>query len=396
MSSTPMGFRVIALIATYNEEDIVAQVVADLIRQGVEVYLIDDGSTDGTVAQVEPFQGRGVVGIERLPHQDTSRWADLLRRKEDVARELDADWFLHQDADELRESPWEGLDLRAAIARVDRLGYNAIDFHVLDFWPTDDDWCAGADPRVAFTHWSPSRACDRLQVKAWKRTPAVELVESGGHEASFPGRQVFPVRFLARHYPIRSQAHGERKVFDERLPRLATEAEERGWHVQYQELRPGTRFVRDPSTLRLYDAEGVRLDLFLHSRGVEELEAVARLGADGAATARVAAAEEALVTVRGHAAEVARQLEARNREAAALHARLAAAEQEAADLHRRLAASENARADLRATLDGRQREMADLRSEVAALRRRVGELLASRSWRWTAPVRALLRRLGAG
>ena len=55
------GFRVIALIATYNEEDIIGQVVEDLIRQGVEVYLVDDGSTDDTVARVEPWQGRGAV-----------------------------------------------------------------------------------------------------------------------------------------------------------------------------------------------------------------------------------------------------------------------------------------------------------------------------------------------
>src|SRR5262245_21731868 len=125
-------FTVTAIIATYNEADVIGQVVADLVRQRVQVYLLDDGSTDGTVAQVEPWVGRGVVGIERRPPAATSSWAAILRRKEELARELEANWFLHQDADELRESPWEGVALRDAIRRVDRLGYDAIDFEVLD------------------------------------------------------------------------------------------------------------------------------------------------------------------------------------------------------------------------------------------------------------------------
>ncbi|HXT49723.1 MAG TPA: glycosyltransferase, partial [Thermoanaerobaculia bacterium] len=81
-------FTVTALVATYNEEDVIGQVVADLIRQGVQVYLIDDGSTDGTVAQVEPWVGSGVVGIERRPAAETTSWAAILRRKEELAREL--------------------------------------------------------------------------------------------------------------------------------------------------------------------------------------------------------------------------------------------------------------------------------------------------------------------
>ena len=38
--------------------------------------------------------------------------------------------------------------------------------------------------------------------------------------ARFPGRKVFPIQFLLRHYPIRSQRHGETKVFTERKPRF--------------------------------------------------------------------------------------------------------------------------------------------------------------------------------
>ena len=437
-------FTVTAIVATYNEEDVIGQVVADLVRQGVQVYLLDDGSTDGTVAEVEPWAGRGVVGIERRPAAATGSWAAILRRKEELARELDADWFLHQDADELRESPWEGLSLYGAIRRVDRLGYDAIDFQVLDFQPTGEEWKAGDDLRASFTHWSAAQPDDKLQVKAWRKTADVDLVSSGGHEARFPGRRVCPLRFLSRHYPVRSQAHGERKVFRERLSRLAEETQERGWHVHYQRFAPGTSFVRDPATLTRFDADAVRFALIENHRGVEELadeaagsaEQLARTKTELGEAQRARGTEQARGEALGReldarlgeldtrnrecdaererAEELSRQLDARNRE---LEGERTRAEDFSRDLdlrnreleearHRadglahdldernreleRLAAEgETARADLAAT----QAALAATRADLAARERLVAELLASRSWRWTAPVRALLRGL---
>ncbi|HEY3043845.1 MAG TPA: glycosyltransferase, partial [Vicinamibacterales bacterium] len=107
----PSDFSVIALIAAYNEADIIEQVVTDLIHQGIQVYFMDDGSTDGTVAAVQRHLGCGVVGIERLPQtgkdgaQPAFDWERILLRKTQLATELDASWFIHHDADEFRESP---------------------------------------------------------------------------------------------------------------------------------------------------------------------------------------------------------------------------------------------------------------------------------------------------
>ena len=44
------------------------------------------------------------------------------------------------------------------------------------------------------------------------------------------------MRFLLRQYPIRSQAHGTRKVFSDRRARLDPEERALGWHVQYEAL----------------------------------------------------------------------------------------------------------------------------------------------------------------
>lgn len=420
----PPDFSVVAIIAAYNEADIIEQVVTDLINQGVQVYFMDDGSTDGTAAAIERHLGRGVLGIERLAQaakdgaQPRFDWEPILLRKTQLATELDASWFIHHDADEFRESPWSHLSLRDAIQHVDALGFNAIDFTGLDFWPVHDQFRAGDDIRDTFTHYTELAPYDRVQVRCWKKTNGLDLASSGGHEARFPGRRVFPLRFILRHYPIRGQTHGERKVFEERRNRFREQERARGWHVQYDRMQEGVSFLRDPSTLTAYDPEALRLSLTLRPRYPEELEE-----ALGAARSESAAAQNALAGTRSELAAARSEIEAmrteidtaskhiehvtaslgqardevraRDVEAAALRSNL---EQRTAELAETRAA---ARAELDArsayiavlveALEQRAAEIERWRTAVDGLTRRVDDFQRSLSWRWTAPVRAIIR-----
>lgn len=269
----------IALLAVRDEADIIVPAVEHLIAQGAQVYVIDDGSTDGTAAALAPLLGRGVLRIERFPEESgiapaaaaARPWECLLRRKEQLARELEADWFIHHDADEFRESPWDNLTLAAGLARVDRLGYNAVDFAVLNFPPVTDDYRAGADLALLFPYCEPATDLDRLQVKCWKKQPEINLVSSGGHDPAFPGRRVFPVRFLCRHYPLRGREQAARKIRARRA-RFAPE-HDRGWHRQYDALAPEDPVLRDPATLTRYAAEQVKAGLFLRHRDWEQATA---------------------------------------------------------------------------------------------------------------------------
>jgi hypothetical protein len=134
-------------------------------------HLLDDGSTDRTIALVERSLGRGVLGIERLADTVTDavpagfEWERILLRKTQLAAELDANWFIHHDADEFRESPWPHLSLHDAIRWVDSLGFNAIDFSSLDFWPVHDAFRAGDDVRHAFTFYAEPAPHDRIQIR---------------------------------------------------------------------------------------------------------------------------------------------------------------------------------------------------------------------------------------
>ena len=86
-----------------------------------------------------------------------------------------------------------GLSLRESFGRVDRAGFNAVDFRLLNFPPVDNCFEAGGDVRSYFERFEDAPDYDRVQIKAWKAGPGRRL-ELGGHDIQFPGRKVFPVR----------------------------------------------------------------------------------------------------------------------------------------------------------------------------------------------------------
>jgi len=80
----------------------------------------------------------------------------------------------------------------------------------------------------------------------------------------FEGRQVYPIRFLLKHYPIRSQAHGQHKVLTERKGRFDPEERARGWHVHYDHVDTQTSFIVDPTRLERYDSIKTKQFLLKH------------------------------------------------------------------------------------------------------------------------------------
>ena len=61
------GLRITAIVAAYNEADIIGQTVGDLVRQRIHVHVLDNLSTDDTVAALQPYAASGLVQIERFP-----------------------------------------------------------------------------------------------------------------------------------------------------------------------------------------------------------------------------------------------------------------------------------------------------------------------------------------
>lgn len=252
------GLRVRAFMPTFNEADIVSHSIEYLVAQGAEVYVLDNWSTDGTLERARAFLGAGVAGIERFPASGPTGvydWRAILTRIETLAERCDADWIVLHDADERRHSPWPGTSLRAALAHVDRCGYSSIDHVVMNFWPADDRFDPSRDVEEQLLHWRfsdhPGHFHER---RAWKNPGCrVSLAPTAGHDVRFPGRLVYPFKFLLKHYPIRSQAHGEQKIFRDRRPRWSAGERALGWHQQYDGVRPGMSLRGDASELARFD-----------------------------------------------------------------------------------------------------------------------------------------------
>ncbi len=281
-------FRALAVMPAYNEEDVIFHAIGALVSEGVDVYLIDHNSTDGTAAAARPWLGRGLVRIERFPedagYPERNRhemvWRDILRRVQEVSGEVAADWYMFVNADEFREAPWPRVTLADALREVDELGYSAVNFELFDFRPVDDSFRPGEDPRRRLRHYDRPGRHDVLQIKAWQGRPQpVDLVTHGGHDVLFEGKRVFPVPFILRHYPIRSSEHGARKVRAERLARFAAEERADGWHVQYDHYAHDDTYLHDPATLTEWDPTRVRADL-LASRMRELLLTLCLSGVD--------------------------------------------------------------------------------------------------------------------
>lgn len=232
--------KVAAIIHCFNEVDIISEVVRHLVRQGVHVYLFDNWSTDGTWELARQLEREGALtSLNRYPERPIQeyQWAKLLKRTEEVASTIDADWVIHYDADELRYCPWPRASLVEGLSWVDSLGYNAIDFTVIDFRFLANGKDAKAPYESSLNRFQFGRRNGHFsQIKAWKNRQKVNLVSSGGHEAIFEGRRIFPLKFLTKHYPLRSIGQAQKKIFCDRLPRIKQEQTERGWHTQYNQF----------------------------------------------------------------------------------------------------------------------------------------------------------------
>ena len=260
VTKAPEDFRVIAFMAAYNEEDIIVQSIRKWAEQGVSVHVLENWSTDATYDLAKALEGHLPVTVERFPKDGPSPhfdWGAMLGRMEELSGEIKADWFVRRGADEVLMSPWPGVSYRDGLYRVEQAGYNCVDHAVIEFHPVDDGFAAGADHEAYFRHFDFGTHFSHFQQrKAWKNYgQPISMAQSGGHDVPFEGRRVYPFKFLLKHYPVRSQQHGEKKVFRERKARWNPLERAKGWHVHYDAIGKGHQFVRNASEQLLFDEE---------------------------------------------------------------------------------------------------------------------------------------------
>ena len=251
--------RVVALLTVRNEDLYIERCLRHLHDQGVETCVIDNDSTDRTRSIVEAFVGRGVVRIERLPYKGYFDLVAQCQQQEQLASELDADWFLRQDADEIREAPEGWGSLRSAIQRADAEGFNAIDFAEFVFLPITDTIPSAFDYVNELCYYYYFQPNPLHRVNAWKKTSApVNIVDSGGHRVGFEGRRTLPKQFVLRHYIGLSRTH----LLEKYISRVYSEIEvrDRGWHRLRHSWRNGHMVLPDLDQLKRLEAGSRHFD----------------------------------------------------------------------------------------------------------------------------------------
>lgn len=245
--------RVVALMTVRNEELYLERCLNHLYQQGIETCLIDNGSTDRTLEIAHDFLNRGVCRIESFPFNGTFELTKILENEEKLATEIDADWFIHHDADEIRQAPLPYKNLREGIEDAERQGYNAINFDEFVFLPTNDDECFTQKNYVEemkyYYFFEPS-SLHRLN--AWKKQPHINLAINAGHRVEFAERRIFPVSFILRHYIVLSLAHGQAKYSTRNYP---IHDLKKGWSMERQMFRLSPQKFNFPRLSRLKKLE---------------------------------------------------------------------------------------------------------------------------------------------
>lgn len=226
--------RIVAILASYNEGRFMRACMEHYLQQGIYVYLLDNESTDNTLDIAREYLSKNLIGLETIPRGGMYQWNKILLRKEDVADEIDADWLMHADPDEIRVAPHSHQTLAQAIEQVDREGYNAINFMEYTFLPThESDNHDNENFQKTMRWYYPFGPRHPHRLNAWKRqprrwrgvksflreitrnrrwgVPSVDLHSSGGHVVSFPGIKPYPVDFKLKHYIVLSLGHAIQK-----------------------------------------------------------------------------------------------------------------------------------------------------------------------------------------
>ncbi|MDZ7628381.1 MAG: sulfotransferase [Parvularculaceae bacterium] len=257
MSAKP-PLKIAAIIMARNAAQTLDRVLSHLQDNQIEGYLVDHGSTDSTPDTLVKHAGNPIVATRFAPFSGVFDLTAQLEIKKALLAEINADWIIHLDADEILESPREHESLRGFIERVDATDANVIDCREYVFTPaSEEERFEGSDFVSAMRYYyffdPPGRTLHRI----FRRTlPVDSWAITGGHAVS-DSVVVSPERARMRHYPGLSLDHLRAQY----LPRVFSARDVgKNWHGN--RFPTSSEFISLPPTdrLRHVDRDGWIVD----------------------------------------------------------------------------------------------------------------------------------------
>jgi hypothetical protein len=220
--------RIVAILAIHEERPYLYNCLSHLVSNGIEFAVVDNGSADGSKelihdASFAPY----LAGYRHVPFSGQFNWEEILLAQEQLLRTIEADWHVLLAPDEIMHSYVSGESLADAITRLDRQGYDVINFDEFVFLPVDRGYepDIGGMPRLRHYYFYEPR--NPNQMRAWRKSSGGSNVTHAGHLISNDQLRLAPESFALRHYIFRDQAHALEKYAKRKF---ALEEVERGWH----------------------------------------------------------------------------------------------------------------------------------------------------------------------
>jgi glycosyltransferase involved in cell wall biosynthesis len=223
----PQNVTCCAVLGVRNEAAHLRRALSAYTNQGIDVVIIDNASTDDTLAICREFLGRGLLRVEYLPWHGVFDLSAQLEAKDRIFKSLPHDWIIHADADEWLQSPRPGEGLVDGITRLAEQGFNAINFDQFVFLPEHQDTPEEYEKVfLRYYYYHRPESAKRL-MRAWKRIEDFDHRESGGHKLKGANLRVAPENFVLRHYIVLSYSDAVSKYVGRKF---STNDIQKGWH----------------------------------------------------------------------------------------------------------------------------------------------------------------------
>jgi glycosyltransferase involved in cell wall biosynthesis len=237
-----------AVLCVRNEHLHIRRALTDFIDQGIDVVVIDHGSTDGTREICEELIGSGVLSIDHIKWEGVYDQTAQLKAKARVFENLRHDWIIHADADEWLQSSRKGESLLDGLDRINENGFNVVNFEEFVFLPYHGqqvDFDAYRKDILGYYLFAPH---ERRLMRAWKRSASLKNIDSGGHTLSGQEMKIAPESFILRHYIVLSHELAVQKYVRRTFSRRDLE---RGWHGNRLHLRAEDLELPPPDELKM-------------------------------------------------------------------------------------------------------------------------------------------------
>lgn len=236
---------IVAIAIAYNEQDIICSFIRNCLKQGMDVVVVEDHSTDDTVDMIKrQFSNTKGVGLMTLPTEYRSTgpskpW-DLglhMKYKCHLARTIlrQYTWILHADCDEVYECPWstsvkEGLDGLSMTVGI-------VNCTVRDYFPTTGDKNVWPSDGSGFDitnvlSWYRVRSAGNSYNRIARNTESLQFV-GGGHRVKTMPPHIHSQNMIMHHFPLRSKELAQKKVGKNRIDRIAPSDKRRGFGSHY-------------------------------------------------------------------------------------------------------------------------------------------------------------------